>query len=331
MQGRGRLDHRTDIYSLGVILYEMLTGRPPFIAEGVGELFAKHMLEDRRRSPSSRPNAPPHMAAAIMKALAKDPSARFQNMEDFRKAIVGEIKVAPPASTGRAAACRNAATSTMSQTISARASTTLSSASSEIDDGLEIKPKRTKLFVGAGGGAALLVVGYFALSGKQKAPPPAHPARRDDDRGRCAADAPAAAAVPIKKTVTIRFEAEPAGAHVFRKKDDKDLGVVPVEIQLAKDAGKVGRRARVRAAPAGLQGAAADRRRRHGPDLPRLPGEGGRAGRPQEGTRTRGGTAARAGRATPSTKTASPRPRSSRIPSPRFGPSPREAAMWAEG
>ena len=46
--------------------------------------------------------------------------------------------------------------------------------------------------------------------------------------------------MPVKKTVTIRFEAEPAGAHVFRKKDDKDLGVVPVEIQLAKDAAKAG-------------------------------------------------------------------------------------------
>jgi hypothetical protein len=45
---------------------------------------------------------------------------------------------------------------------------------------------------------------------------------------------------PVKKTVTIRFEAEPAGVHVFRKKDDKDMGVVPVEIQLAKDAGKAG-------------------------------------------------------------------------------------------
>src|SRR4029079_18206304 len=45
---------------------------------------------------------------------------------------------------------------------------------------------------------------------------------------------------PVKKTVTIRFEAEPAGVHVFRRKDDKDLGVVPVEIQLGKDAGKAG-------------------------------------------------------------------------------------------
>jgi hypothetical protein len=40
--------------------------------------------------------------------------------------------------------------------------------------------------------------------------------------------------------VTLRFEADPPGAHVFAKKDDRDLGIVPVEIQLAKDAVKKG-------------------------------------------------------------------------------------------
>ena len=84
----------------------------------------------------------------------------------------------------------------------------------------------------------------------------------------------------MKKTVTIRFEAEPAGAHVFRKKDDKDLGVVPVEIQLAKDAAKAGPDAlayvlrlpgyKERPLTADVQ---------HGPDVPRLAREGARAGR----------------------------------------------------
>jgi serine/threonine protein kinase len=77
-KGAGVLDHRTDIYSLGVILFEMLSGRPPFTAEGVGELFAKHMLEDPPMVTEFAPNAPPHMAAAIMKALAKDDRASVE-------------------------------------------------------------------------------------------------------------------------------------------------------------------------------------------------------------------------------------------------------------
>ena len=126
----------------------------------------------------------------------------------------------------------------MSQTVSSRATTsTLSSASSEIDDELGIKPKRTKLFAAVGGGAALLVVvGYFALSKEKTASPPAPPVATTT----ALKPPPQPPVAPVKKTVTIRFEAEPAGAHVFRKKDDKDLGVVPVEIQLAKDAAKTG-------------------------------------------------------------------------------------------
>ena len=76
------------------MLLEMVAGRPPFVAEGVGELFAKHMLEEPPPVTSSRPTSRPHMAAAIMKALAKEPDARFPTMEEFRKALMGEIKVA---------------------------------------------------------------------------------------------------------------------------------------------------------------------------------------------------------------------------------------------
>jgi eukaryotic-like serine/threonine-protein kinase len=237
-KGAGVLDHRTDIYSLGVILFEMLSGRPPFNAEGVGELFAKHMLEDPPLVTEFVPNAPPHMAAAIMKSLAKDAAARFQSMEDFRKAIVGEIRVTAPASTG-VRRLSNPST-TMAQTMSPRASTTLSSASSEIDDGFDIKPKRAKKFVLLGGGAALTIAGaYF---GFLKETPPALPpvATTTTKVAPPAPTPPAPPLAPVKKTVTIRFEAEPAGAHVFRRRDDKDLGVVPLEIQLAKDAAKAG-------------------------------------------------------------------------------------------
>ena len=94
-KGAGTLDHRTDIYSLGVMLFEMLSGRPPFVAQGVGELFAKHMLEEPPSLLDFAPNTPPHMAAAIMNSLQKEPRDRFQSMDEFRKALVGEVKLAP--------------------------------------------------------------------------------------------------------------------------------------------------------------------------------------------------------------------------------------------
>ena len=86
-KGARVLDHRTDIYTLGVMLFEMLAGRPPFTAEGVGELFAKHMLEPPPSLLQFAPATPPHMAATVMKALAKEPVDRFQTAAELEQAL----------------------------------------------------------------------------------------------------------------------------------------------------------------------------------------------------------------------------------------------------
>ena len=99
-KGAGTLDHRTDIYSLGVMLFEMLAGRPPFVAEGVGELFAKHMLREPPQLGERCPQVPRHVAAAVMKSLAKEPGDRFQSMDEFRNALVGELELLAERSTG---------------------------------------------------------------------------------------------------------------------------------------------------------------------------------------------------------------------------------------
>jgi hypothetical protein len=88
-------------------------------------------------------------------------------------------------------------------------------------------------------GAGALAAGVFFLVSSGKKPPAAPPPVATTTTVTPPAP-PQPPPVPVKKSVTIRFEAEPAGAHVFRKKDDKDLGVVPVEIQLGKDAAKAG-------------------------------------------------------------------------------------------
>jgi serine/threonine-protein kinase len=230
-KGAGALDHRTDIYSLGVMLFEMLAGRPPFVAEGVGELFAKHMLEEAPSLLDFAPQTPPHMAAAVMKSLQKEPRDRFQSMDDFRKALVGEVKLAATAQV-RAPGARPSAMS--AQTISSKASTTLSSASSEIEDSLQPAGGRNWKVIGAVGGLAAIGVIALVAMPKSHDKPAAPQAALPAPAPTPPPVAPPPVAPPAAKTVTLRFEAEPAGVHLFAKKDGKDLGEAPVEIQVAK-------------------------------------------------------------------------------------------------
>jgi eukaryotic-like serine/threonine-protein kinase len=77
------IDHRTDIYSLGIVLYEALAGRPPFNAEGSGELIVQHL----QAPPPPLTEIPPPLAAVVMRALAKRPDDRHESMQEFEAAL----------------------------------------------------------------------------------------------------------------------------------------------------------------------------------------------------------------------------------------------------
>ena len=100
--GRGDIDHRTDVYALGVILYELVTGRRPFRAKSCAQLLVKHMTETPA-PPNEVPDRPFELPAAlsqlILQCLAKRPEDRPQSMAMIAcrlQAIVTEIAENPP-------------------------------------------------------------------------------------------------------------------------------------------------------------------------------------------------------------------------------------------
>ncbi len=80
------VDHRSDIYAMGVMLFELCTGRVPFEAQGVYEIVVKHVTEAPPDPRSLRPDLPEPVAALLLRCLAKDPEDRFQSAAELAAA-----------------------------------------------------------------------------------------------------------------------------------------------------------------------------------------------------------------------------------------------------
>ena len=98
-KGAKTIDHRTDIYALGCVLFELATRQPPFVRRGPAQVIVAHLHEAAPRASSLEPSVPPELDALIAEMLAKDPDKRPRSMSD----VAARLAEPPSAAPGRVA------------------------------------------------------------------------------------------------------------------------------------------------------------------------------------------------------------------------------------
>jgi len=140
----GPIDARSDIYSFGVTLYEMFTGRKPFVSESSYTVLNAQINENPVPLIEVNPDLPVELNDIVLKAMAKDPAARFQNADAMRNALRGlrgAQAAAVPVSTPVAAASATAAAGAVpSATAAVSAMPDLASSASAVNEAPKFTP-----------------------------------------------------------------------------------------------------------------------------------------------------------------------------------------------
>src|SRR6185312_14308132 len=100
-QARGEaVDARSDVYSVGCLLYELVTGTPPFTGDSPVAVAYQHVREDPKLPSSINREVPPELDAILLKAMSKNPANRYQSAADMRndllRALAGQRVEATP-------------------------------------------------------------------------------------------------------------------------------------------------------------------------------------------------------------------------------------------
>jgi eukaryotic-like serine/threonine-protein kinase len=242
--GRSTIDARSDVYSLGIVMYEMLTGQVPFQGEGFGDIVVAHLTEPPKPARELRAEIPAELEAIVMRAIEKEPGQRFQSMEELGVALAdpaafalspsavaaaGAVAAAPTTSVPVVSDEPAAPSSTGAQTVVAqkKKDTTLSAAASEVRE----PPAKSRRLAVIGSAAALVAVGaviaVLKFGGGGAASPSPLPAPLPSASLSPTAVAPA--------QIEIALKSDPEGAEVVRvAESDRVVGKTPLVLKLQK-------------------------------------------------------------------------------------------------
>lgn len=236
-QARNEADQRTDIYALGIVMFQAIAGRPPFVSKESIDIIVKHIREAPPELRSLVPEVPLEVNALVMKCLEKNPDARFQTMDEvldaMRSATAGQgmsgIFADPRAASGTIPR-----TSTPGALVE-QATPAVGETSIPVevtDSGLASRPSRKGLIAAV---AAIIVTGGAiggALAWRAASSETPKPAIIDAKPTR---PEPTKPVEPVKPAaVEVRFEvsSEPPGASVTR--DGAVVGTTPFTLTVAR-------------------------------------------------------------------------------------------------
>jgi serine/threonine-protein kinase len=95
----GEVDPRSDLYSLGIVLYELLTGKTPFDGETPVEIAMKHLSQTPKPPSKLRPDVPPELDMVVLRALSKNPDDRYQDADEMEADLERVARGRPVAAT----------------------------------------------------------------------------------------------------------------------------------------------------------------------------------------------------------------------------------------
>jgi eukaryotic-like serine/threonine-protein kinase len=229
--GEDDVDHRVDIYSMGVIMYEALVGKTPFIATNYLGLIAQHASEPPVPPSKLHPEfeIPATVEEIVLRALAKKPADRFSTMAEMEGALIHALATLDPA-----IAAGYALDATPASILLARTGTGTPTTAPSLP---VLRPSRPPRWIVAVTAAAVVTVGVVVFLAWPRAPrvaPLTFDVRvpvvtRLPDQRATAASAPASQAAQVTLVVT----STPSGASVLDA-SGKKLGVTPLTLSVAR-------------------------------------------------------------------------------------------------